>query len=220
MGDFFVRRPIVAMVIAIFMVIVGVVFLGGLPTEQYPNITPPIVEVRATYTGANAVSVEQSVATPLEQQIKDALFRAIVHCAMPRPIKVEADLDPELLQQLAEKLVVTVPDALFIQGDQEKVRRPEQINKALPVAPSQTLTGQGDDGAADRGADGPRGAVHGFQRRGDPLEKSNRTLGREPLVLPSDLLDLGHGLTDALDRRLRFPAKGVAAEAGTECPWM
>ena len=69
MGDFFVRRPIVAMVIAIFMVIVGVVFLGGLPTEQYPNITPPIVEVRATYTGANAVSVEQSVATPLEQQI-------------------------------------------------------------------------------------------------------------------------------------------------------
>jgi len=69
MDNFFVRRPIVAMVIAIFMVIVGVVFLGGLPTEQYPNITPPVVEVRATYTGANAVSVEQSVATPLEQQI-------------------------------------------------------------------------------------------------------------------------------------------------------
>ena len=57
------------MVIAIFMVIVGVVFLGGLPIEQYPNITPPMVEVRTTYTGANAVSVEQSVATPLEQQI-------------------------------------------------------------------------------------------------------------------------------------------------------
>ncbi|WP_319550271.1 efflux RND transporter permease subunit [Desulfogranum marinum] len=69
MGDFFVRRPIVAMVMAIFMVIVGVVFLSGLPMEQYPDITPPIVEVRATYTGANAVSVEQSVATPLEQQI-------------------------------------------------------------------------------------------------------------------------------------------------------
>ncbi|MDH4206211.1 MAG: efflux RND transporter permease subunit, partial [Desulfobacteraceae bacterium] len=69
MGNFFVRRPIVAMVIAIFMVIVGVVFLKGLPTEQYPNITPPVVEVRATYTGANAVSVEQSVATPLEQQV-------------------------------------------------------------------------------------------------------------------------------------------------------
>jgi len=69
MDNFFVRRPIVAMVIAIFTVIVGVVSLKGLPTEQYPDITPPVVEVRATYTGANAVSVEQSVATPLEQQI-------------------------------------------------------------------------------------------------------------------------------------------------------
>ena len=69
MGDFFVRRPIVAMVIAIFMVIIGLVFMSGLPMEQYPDITPPIVEVRASYTGADAVSVEQSVASPLEQQI-------------------------------------------------------------------------------------------------------------------------------------------------------
>ena len=68
-GNFFVRRPIVAMVIAIVTVIVGVVFLKALPVEQYPDITPPIVEVRATYTGADAISVEQSVATPLEQQI-------------------------------------------------------------------------------------------------------------------------------------------------------
>jgi len=69
MGNFFVNRPIVAMVIAIVIIIVGLVSMLGLPIEQYPNITPPIVEVRATYTGANAVSVEQSVATPLEQQI-------------------------------------------------------------------------------------------------------------------------------------------------------
>lgn len=68
-GNFFVRRPIVAMVIAIVILIVGSVFMGGLPVEQYPDITPPIVEVRATYTGADAISVEQSVATPLEQEI-------------------------------------------------------------------------------------------------------------------------------------------------------
>ncbi len=68
-GNFFVRRPIVAMVIALITVIVGLVCLGALPVEQYPNITPPIVEVRATYTGADSISVEQSVATPLEQQI-------------------------------------------------------------------------------------------------------------------------------------------------------
>ncbi|MHC4361453.1 MAG: efflux RND transporter permease subunit [Planctomycetota bacterium] len=69
MGKFFVERPIVAMVIAIVTVIVGIVSLSTLPIEQYPDITPPMVEVRTTYTGADAISVEQSVATPLEQQI-------------------------------------------------------------------------------------------------------------------------------------------------------
>ena len=68
-GNFFVHRPIVAMVIAIVIVIVGLISLIGLPIEQYPNLTPPIVQVRATYTGANAINVEESVATPLEQQI-------------------------------------------------------------------------------------------------------------------------------------------------------
>ena len=68
-GNFFVHRPVVAMVIAIVIVIVGAVSMIGLPIEQYPNLTPPIVQVRGTYTGANAVSVEESVATPLEQQI-------------------------------------------------------------------------------------------------------------------------------------------------------
>ena len=69
MGNFFVRRPIVAMVIAIVILIVGTLSLLNLPMEQYPDITPPMVEVRASYTGANAINVEQSVATPLEQQI-------------------------------------------------------------------------------------------------------------------------------------------------------
>ncbi|MFO7669899.1 MAG: efflux RND transporter permease subunit [Bacteroidales bacterium] len=69
MGNFFVRRPIVAMVIAIVILIVGTLSLLNLPMEQYPDITPPMVEVRANYTGANALNVEQSVATPLEQQI-------------------------------------------------------------------------------------------------------------------------------------------------------
>ena len=69
MAEFFVRRPIVAMVIAIIIVIVGVVSMGTLPVAQYPEITPPEVGVTATYTGANAEVVEQSVATPLEQKV-------------------------------------------------------------------------------------------------------------------------------------------------------
>ncbi|MDH4015689.1 MAG: efflux RND transporter permease subunit, partial [Chromatiales bacterium] len=69
MAEFFVRRPIVAMVIAIIIVIVGFVALGRLPIAQYPEITPPMVAVSATYTGASATNVEQSVATPIEQKV-------------------------------------------------------------------------------------------------------------------------------------------------------
>ena len=69
MAEFFVRRPIVAMVIAIVIVILGTVALQGLPIAQYPDITPPMVNVTANYTGANATSVEQSVATPIEQKV-------------------------------------------------------------------------------------------------------------------------------------------------------
>ncbi|MCP4843335.1 MAG: hydrophobe/amphiphile efflux-1 family RND transporter, partial [Halieaceae bacterium] len=69
MAEFFVRRPIVAMVIAIIIVIVGLVALGRLPVAQYPEITPPMVNVSAIYTGANAINVEQSVATPIEQKV-------------------------------------------------------------------------------------------------------------------------------------------------------
>ncbi len=69
MAEFFVRRPIVAMVIAIITVIVGLVAMSALPVAQYPEITPPQVSVTATYPGANAVAVEQSVATPIEQKV-------------------------------------------------------------------------------------------------------------------------------------------------------
>ena len=69
MAEFFVRRPIVAMVIAIVTVILGLVALGRLPIAQYPDITPPMVSVTGTYTGASAINVEQSVATPIEQKV-------------------------------------------------------------------------------------------------------------------------------------------------------
>jgi hydrophobic/amphiphilic exporter-1 (mainly G- bacteria), HAE1 family len=66
---FFINRPIVSIVISIIMVIVGVVAMLGLPTSLFPNITPPEVQVKATYVGADALTVEQSVATPIEQQM-------------------------------------------------------------------------------------------------------------------------------------------------------
>src|SRR6201987_3821517 len=69
MSRFFIDRPIVAMVISIIMVIVGVVSFLSLPVAQYPNIVPPEIAVNATYGGADALTVEQAVATPIEQQM-------------------------------------------------------------------------------------------------------------------------------------------------------
>src|SRR6266850_5559357 len=69
MARFFIGRPIVAMVIAILMVIIGFVSMASLPTAQFPNIAPPEIQVKATYPGADAQTVEQSVATPIEQQM-------------------------------------------------------------------------------------------------------------------------------------------------------
>jgi HAE1 family hydrophobic/amphiphilic exporter-1 len=69
MSKFFIRRPIVAMVIAILMVIAGLVSMLSLPTAQFPNIVPPEILVQATYPGADAKTLEQAVATPIEQQM-------------------------------------------------------------------------------------------------------------------------------------------------------
>ena len=69
MSRFFIRRPIVAIVIAIVTVLGGVVALSGLPIAQFPQIVPPQIIVTAQYPGADALTIEQSVATPLEQQM-------------------------------------------------------------------------------------------------------------------------------------------------------
>ncbi len=69
MSEFFIRRPIVAMVIAIVTVLVGALALVGLPVSQFPSIIPPQIVLTTSYTGADALTIEQSVATPIEQQM-------------------------------------------------------------------------------------------------------------------------------------------------------
>jgi hydrophobic/amphiphilic exporter-1 (mainly G- bacteria), HAE1 family len=69
MSKFFINRPIVAMVIAILTVIVGAVAVAGLPVAQFPQIAPPEIQITGTYVGADAQTIEQSVATPIEQQM-------------------------------------------------------------------------------------------------------------------------------------------------------
>ncbi|MCX5814541.1 MAG: multidrug efflux RND transporter permease subunit [Proteobacteria bacterium] len=69
MSKFFINRPIVAMVISIMFVVFGLVAMFQLPVAQFPDIVPPEIQIWTTYTGADAETVEQSVATPMEQKL-------------------------------------------------------------------------------------------------------------------------------------------------------
>src|ERR1700736_701052 len=69
MSKFFINRPIVAIVISLLMVIVGTITIASLPVSQFPSIAPPEVQVQTTFVGAYAQTVEQAVATPIEQQM-------------------------------------------------------------------------------------------------------------------------------------------------------
>ena len=75
MSRFFIDRPIVAIVIAILTVLGGIVMIQRLPIAQYPDIVPPIIQIKTTYTGADALTVEKSVATPIMPVTRPASSR-------------------------------------------------------------------------------------------------------------------------------------------------
>jgi HAE1 family hydrophobic/amphiphilic exporter-1 len=95
MSDFFIRRPIVAMVIAILTVMLGAITLLTLPVSQYPNIVPPEIQIQANYPGADAQTMEQSVAVPLEQQMSgvDNMNYMTSINAATGPMRMTVDFD-------------------------------------------------------------------------------------------------------------------------------
>ncbi len=117
MYRFFINRPIVAIVIAIVTVIVGVVALTRLPVAQYPNIIPPEILVQATYVGGDALTIEQAVATPIEQQMSGVdnmnymySLNATANGQMRMTVDFDVDTDPNtdlILTQMRESLAAS-----------------------------------------------------------------------------------------------------------------
>src|SRR5467141_2368018 len=104
MARFFINRPIVAMVISIITLVAGLLAMRSLPVAQYPSIIPPQIIVSTTFTGADAVTVEQSVATPLEQQmngVDDMLYMQSTNAndgSMALTVTFDIDTDPNIDQ--------------------------------------------------------------------------------------------------------------------------
>jgi HAE1 family hydrophobic/amphiphilic exporter-1 len=107
-SEFFVRRPIVAMVISILTVILGAVSIAQLPIAQFPDIAPPAIQLSTTYVGADAITAEQSVATPIEQEmngVDDSIYFYSVNTNagnITLYVNFEVGTDPNIDQVLAQ----------------------------------------------------------------------------------------------------------------------
>lgn len=126
MSKFFINRPIVAMVISILMVIMGLVAMSGLPIAQFPNIADPQIQVNATYPGADATTIEQSVATPIEQQMSGVdnmeymyslnANNGTMKLTVDFNIKTDPNTDQILAQMRQSQAASQLPSAVNNQG--------------------------------------------------------------------------------------------------------
>jgi HAE1 family hydrophobic/amphiphilic exporter-1 len=126
MSRFFIHRPIVAIVISIFLVMLGAITLAGLPVSQYPSIVPPEVQIIGQYFGADAITKEQSVAVPIEQQMSGvddlnymqslSTANGPVRMVINFDVKSDPNLDLMLTQMRATQASTQLPSDVVAQG--------------------------------------------------------------------------------------------------------
>jgi HAE1 family hydrophobic/amphiphilic exporter-1 len=108
MYRFFINRPIVAMVIAILMVLVGLVSMVTLPISQFPNVVPPEIRIQTTFVGGDAETVQQSIATPIEEQMSGVDNMNYMYSinanngVMRMVVNFDVKTDPNIDQMLAQ----------------------------------------------------------------------------------------------------------------------
>jgi len=134
MAQFFIRRPIVAIVISILIVMLGVVTIKGLSIEQYPFLAPPNIRVTATYPGASAVAVEQSVATPIEQEVNgvDRLIYMKSSNTSDGRMQLDVNFEVGTDQDMANVLTQNRVSAAQARLPQEAVQQGVTVKKMSP----------------------------------------------------------------------------------------
>ncbi|MBM3191036.1 MAG: efflux RND transporter permease subunit [Chlamydiae bacterium] len=125
-SEYFIKHPIFASVISIIIVFAGVVAMKNLPVEQYPNITPPLIQVTTSYNGANAATMANDVASPLEQQIlgvEDMIYMYSQNASTGNmtldvyfAIGSNADMDQVNVQNRVNQALSQLPEAVQKEG--------------------------------------------------------------------------------------------------------
>jgi HAE1 family hydrophobic/amphiphilic exporter-1 len=145
---FFIHRPIFAIVIAIVMLIAGGMASYVIPVEQYPEIAPPVVQVKATYPGANAATIAATVAAPIEQEVngvENAIYMSSVSAddgTYTLDISFDLGTDPDIAAVQVQNRVSTampkLPSEVRAQGITTKKRSPSLLMVLMPYSPNGT----------------------------------------------------------------------------------
>ena len=218
MARFFVNRPIVAMVIAIVMVIVGVVAMKGLPVAQYPEIVPPVVKASTTFVGANATDVEASVATPLEQEIngvENMIYMKSVNAndgTMRIDISFEVGTDLDMANVLTQNRVTQATPKLPLSVKEYGVSVKKSLSFPLLILALESPNGTYDDAFLNNyAAININDALKRIRGVGDLMLGGGSDYAMRVWLNPDRLAGLSLTVTDVLNA---IKAQNVVSPAG------
>lgn len=223
MADFFIRRPIVAMVISILICMVGVISLTKLPISEYPNVSPTLIQVTSTYRGAAAEAVMESVATPIESKVNgvDKLLYMQSYSSndgkMTLNVTFDVGTDVDIMQVNTQNRVnqaeAQLPDAVKSQGVITNRSSPDILLAIGLSSPKGTYDGVFLGNYADINLVDQIKRVKGV---GDVKNFTAQDYSMRVWLLPDKLASLGITPTDIYNAIKEQNAQAPAGRIGAE----